>query len=335
MENSIALQPGEGQPFDVIIMGSGPAGLTSAIYTTRGALSTLVIGGAKWGGQLMLTTMVDNFPGFPKGIMGPELMQQMREQAERFGAVFVQEDVESVDFKSQPFTVSAGGQTYKGKSVIVSTGAEAKWIGLPNEQKLIGKGVSSCAPCDAPFFRGKNVIVVGGGDAAMEEALVLIKYASSITIVHRRDQFRASAAMQKKVLSNPNIKVIWNSEVVDVLGDEKVTGVKIKNSQTNEVADMSIDGIFVAIGHTPATKLFAGELELDEKGYIKIVQNDKYQFTNEEGRVIGNMFTTTTSMDGVFVSGDVHDFHYRQAVTAAGFGCQAAMDAIKWLEMQK
>lgn len=321
--------------YDVIIIGSGPAGLTAAIYTTRGALSTLIVGGARWGGQLMLTTIVDNFPGFPKGILGPDLMTAMREQAERFGAVFVQSDVESVDFGSYPFTVSAGGQTYKGKSVIVSTGAESKWIGLPNEQKLIGRGVSSCAPCDAPLFRGKNVIVVGGGDAAMEEALVLTKYASSITIVHRRDSFRASQVMQQKVLSNPAIKVIWNSEVVDVLGEDKVSGVKIKNNKTNEITDMPIDGIFVAIGHTPATKLFLGQLEVDEKGYIKIVQNDKYQMANEEGKEIGNMFLTMTSVEGVFVAGDVHDFHYRQAISAAGYGCMAAMDAIKWLEMHK
>jgi thioredoxin reductase (NADPH) len=326
-QETFASKPQEGQQYDVVIIGSGPAGLTAAIYTTRGALSTLIIGGTKWGGQLMLTTTVDNFPGFPEGILGPELMEKMRKQAERFGAIFVQEDVESVDFKTYPFKISAGNILYQAKSVIVATGAEAKWLGLASEQRLIGKGVSSCAPCDAPFFKGKNVIVVGGGDSAMEEALVLTKYAKSVSIVHRRDKFRASAAMQKKVLSNPAIKVIWNSEVVDILGEEVVTGVKIKNSKTGELQEMSIDGVFVAIGHMPSTALFAGQLELDEKGYIKIIQN-------KEGSEIGNMFSTMTSVEGVFVCGDVHDFHYRQAITAAGFGCQAAMDAIKWLEIR-
>ena len=316
-QDVIAPKPKTGEPYDVIVIGSGPAGLTAAIYTTRGALSTLIVGGTSWGGQLMLTTVVDNYPGFPEGVDGPVLMDKMRKQAERFGAVFVGKDMEAVDFAKQPFVVKADGQEYQGRSVIIATGADTLWLGLPSEQKLIGRGVSSCAPCDAPFFRGKSVVVVGGGDSAMEEALVLTKYAQSITIVHRRDTFRASDIMQKKVLSNPKIKVLWNSEVVEIMGDVRVLGVKIRNNQTNEVSEIPIDGIFVAIGHSPATKLFGGQVELDQKGYM--VVNDH----------------TRTNVDGIFVAGDVYDYHYKQAVTAAGFGCMAAMDAEKWLEQQK
>lgn len=324
--DAIAPQPKAGEPYDVIIIGSGPAGLTAAIYTTRAALSTLIIGGTSWGGQLMLTTEVENYPGF-RSILGPELMQKMRDHATSFGAEFLQEDVESVQFGARPFTVVASGKSYQGRSVIIAAGAQAQWLGLPSEQKLIGRGVSSCAPCDAPFFRGKSVVVVGGGDSAMEEANVLTRYATSVTIIHRRDQFRASEAMQQKVLNNPKIKVLWNSEIVEVLGEEKVTGVKIstkggsasgrKNNETNEVSEMPIDGIFVAIGHTPATKLYGGQLELDQKGYVVIHDHTK------------------TNVEGVFVAGDVHDWHYRQAVTAAGFGCMAGMDAERWLEEKK
>lgn len=331
----IAPKPKEGEAWDTIIIGSGPSGLTAAIYTTRAALSTLIIGGSKWGGQLMLTTEIDNFPGFSNGIQGPDLMMAMRKQAERFGAEFEQQDVESVDLMVSPFSVTASGKNYKGKSVIIATGAEARWLGLPNEQKLIGRGVSSCAPCDAPFFRGKNVIVVGGGDAAMEEALVLTKYATSVTLVHRRDAFRASKAMQSKVLGNPKVKVVWNSGITDILGEEKVIGVKIADVVSGKVQEMPIDGIFVAIGHTPSSKIFAGQLELDEKGYLKIVQNAKFKVQNEQGKEIGNAFSTLSSVEGVFIAGDVHDFHYRQAITAAGLGCMAAMDAERWLEMQK
>ncbi len=334
MEEKIATQPKEGEPFDVIIIGSGPAGLTAAIYATRAALSTLIIGGTSWGGQLMLTTEVENYPGF-RSILGPELMQKMREHATSFGAEFVQQDVEAVDFKNQPFSIRADGKEYKARTVIIATGAQTQWLGLPSEQKLIGRGVSSCAPCDAPFFRGKNVIVVGGGDSAMEEANVLTRYATSVTMIHRRDQFRASEAMQKKVLNNPKIKVLWNSEIVEILGEEKVTGVKIRNNKTNEVSEMPIDGIFVAIGHTPATKLFADKVSVDEKGYVKKMPNDKFQMTNAKGETMGNRYPTMSSVEGVFVSGDVHDYHYKQAVTAAGDGCQAAMDLEKWLEEQK
>lgn len=321
MENFVAPRPKEGEPYDTIIIGSGPAGLAAAVYTTRGALSTLVLGGAKWGGQLMLTTEVDNYPGFPEGVMGPELMEKFRAQAARFGAEVKLVDVEDVDFSrsassgqaSRLFRITADGQTYQGKSVIIATGADSLWLGIPSERKLIGRGVSSCAPCDAPFFKDKNVVVVGGGDSAMEEALVLTKYATSVTIVHRRDVFRASDIMQQKVLASPKIKVVWNSEVVEIMGDMKVTGIKIKNNQMKEVSQMQIDGVFVAIGHAPSTKIFQGKIELDEKGYVLVRDHTK------------------TSVEGVFVAGDVHDYHYRQAVTAAGFGCMAAMDLEKWL----
>lgn len=328
----LAPKPKENDPWDVIIIGSGPAGLTSAIYSTRAALSTLVIGGYKWGGQLMLTTEVDNYPGFPEGIMGPELMEKMKKQAERFGAEIILEDVESVDFgEIGAFRVVGGGETYQGKSIIIATGADTKWLGLEGEQKLIGRGISSCAPCDAAFFKDKRVIVVGGGDSAMEEAQVLTKFASEITIVHRRDQFRASEIMQKKVLENPKVKVIWNSEIIGILGDVRVIGVELKNTLTREISKMDIDGIFVAIGHDPVTKLFQGQIELDAKGYIKKMINDKWSKRSQASLMINSL----TSVEGVFVAGDVHDHHYRQAVTAAGLGCMAAMDVEKWLESRK
>jgi thioredoxin reductase (NADPH) len=312
----IAPRPKEGEPYDVIIIGSGPSGLTSAIYTTRAALSTLVIGGYKWGGQLMLTTEVDNFPGFPKGIQGPELMQNMRDQAERFGAAIVDVDVEEVNFSEKPFTLKAGGKDYIGKSVIIATGADTLWLGIESEAQFIGRGISSCAPCDAPFFREKNVIVVGGGDSAMEEALVLTRYAREVTIIHRRDSFRASEIMQQKVKANPKIKIIWNSTIEEIKGTDKVEGVVLNNVVSNEKTEMPIDGIFVAIGHVPMTNILRDKIELDEKGYVKQAEH------------------STTSVEGVFVAGDVHDHHYRQAITAAGLGCMAAMDCEKWLENQ-
>jgi len=298
--------------YDVIIIGSGPAGLTAAIYTTRADLRTLVIAGGKWGGQLMLTTLVENFPGFPEGIQGPELMQNMRRQAEHFGAEFVDEDFTSADFSKKPFKITASDKTYEGKSVIIATGADTKWLKVPGEKEKIGRGVSSCAPCDAAFFRNKNVIVVGGGDSAMEEALVLTKFASSVTIVHRKDTFKASEIMQKRVLENPKIKIIFNSEVTEVLGEKNVTGVKIKSNKTGQVSEMPIDGIFVAIGHLPNTGKFK-DIELDEMGFIKV--HDHF-LTNKEG---------------VFVAGDVHDADYKQAITAAGYGCAAALEAEKYL----
>jgi thioredoxin reductase (NADPH) len=299
--------------YDVIIIGSGPAGLTAAIYSTRADLKTLVISGVKWGGQLMLTTLVENFPGFPEGIQGPELMANMRKQAERFGTEFVDDNFTSADFSSKPFKISVGDKTYESKSVIIATGADTKWLGVPGEQEKIGRGISSCAPCDAAFFRNKNVIVVGGGDSAMEEALVLTKFADNITLVHRRDSFRASEIMQKRVKENPKIKIMFNSEITEVLGELKVEKVKIKNNQTNEINETLIDGIFVAIGHMPNSAMFTG-VDLDEQGFIQI--HDHY----------------LTNIEGVFVAGDVHDNHYKQAITAAGYGCAAALEAQKWLE---
>lgn len=298
--------------YDVIIIGSGPAGLTSAIYTTRASLKTLVIGGLKWGGQLMLTTEVENFPGFPSGIMGPDLMSNMRKQAERFGAEIIEEDFTAGDFTKKPFKVNVGGKTFEGKSVIIATGADTKWLEVPGESEKIGRGVSSCAPCDAAFFRDKNVIVVGGGDSAMEEAIVLTKFAKEVTIVHRRDTFRASKIMQDHAKKNPKIKFILNSEITKVLGELKVEKVEIKNNKTGETKEMQIDGIFVAIGHIPNSAVFKG-IDIDEKGFIKVYNHTK------------------TNKEGVFVAGDVHDFYYKQAVTAAGFGCMAALETEKWL----
>ncbi len=299
--------------YDVIIIGSGPAGLTAAIYTTRADLKTLVVSGVKWGGQLMLTTEVENFPGFPEGIQGPLLMQNMRKQAERFGAEFVDDDFTSVDLSTRPFKISVGDKTYEGKSVIIATGADTKWLGVPGEAEKIGRGVSSCAPCDAAFFRDKNVIVVGGGDSAMEEALVLTKFATSVTLIHRKAEFRASEIMQKRVKENSKVKILFNSEIVEVLGESKVEKAKIKNNKTGEVSEMQIDGIFVAIGHIPNTSKFK-DIELDEAGFVKV--RDHY----------------STNIEGVFAAGDVHDSHYKQAVTAAGYGCAAALETQKWLE---
>ncbi|MEK7502104.1 MAG: thioredoxin-disulfide reductase [Patescibacteria group bacterium] len=301
--------------YDVIIIGSGPAGLTAAIYTTRANLKTLLIAGGKWGGQLMLTTIVDNYPGFPDGIQGPDLMAAMRKQAERFGTEFIDEDFLEGDFLTKPLKVKAGEKEFEGKAVIIATGADTKWLDIPGEKERIGKGVSSCAPCDAFFFKNKKVIVVGGGDSAMEEALVLANFADSVTVVHRSETFRASQIMQDKAKKNPKIKFLLNTEVTKILGEEKVTGVEIKNNKTNEISRMDIDGIFVAIGHIPNTKVFIG-IELDEKSYIKVRDHTK------------------TNIEGVFVAGDVHDSHYKQAVTAAGFGCMAALEADQWLRNQ-
>ncbi len=302
--------------YDVIIIGSGPAGLTAAVYTTRANLKTLVIAGGKWGGQLMLTTVVDNYPGFPQGIQGPDLMLAMRKQAERFGTEFIDEDFSEGDFDSNPFKIKAGKKTYEGKAVIIATGADTKWLDVPGEKEKIGKGVSSCAPCDAFFFKNKNVIVVGGGDSAMEEALVLTSFADSVAVVHRSETLRASQIMQDKAKKNPKIKFLFNTEVTKILGDEKVTGTELKNNKTGEVSKMDLDGVFVAIGHIPNTIKFKG-VEMDEKGYIKVKDH------------------TRTNIDGVFVAGDVHDSHYRQAVTAAGFGCMAALEVDHWLRGQE
>ena len=296
--------------YDVVIIGGGPSGLTASIYTSRANLKTLVLAGDKPGGQLMLTTEVDNYPGFPEGIMGPDLMLNMRKQAERFGAEIKDEVVTEIDIKT--FKLKTAKGKYEAKAVIIATGADTKWLKVPGEKALIGRGISSCAPCDAFFFKEKQVIVVGGGDSAMEEALVLTKFASSVTIIHRRAKFRASKIMQDKVLTHPKIKVIWNSEVVKVNGEAKVESVLLKID--GKETELKIDGVFVAIGHIPNTSIFKDKLELDEKGFLKIFPGSK------------------TSVEGVFVAGDVHDHTYKQAITAAGFGCMAAMDAEKWLE---
>jgi len=254
------------------------------------------------------------------GIQGPELMQKMRDHATRFGGEFVEKNVEKVDFSKHPFELLAGGKKFLANTVIISTGANTRWLGIPGEDKLRGRGVSSCAPCDAPFFKNKNVVVIGGGDAAMEEALVLTKYATTVTIIHRRDAFKASAAMQKKVVDQEKsgkIKIIWDTDVLEFIGEQKLDKVKLKNTKTDETSEMIVDGAFVAIGHIPSTKIFSDRLELDEKGYVVIHNNTK------------------TNLKGVFVGGDVHDHHYRQAVTAAGFGCMAAMDTLKYLDDSK
>lgn len=301
--------------FDVIIVGSGPAGLTAAIYTTRAALKTLVIAGEKWGGQLMLTSVVENFPGFPEGIMGPELMENMRKQAEHHGAVIKNINFTEGDFTKRPFTVKAGKEEYSAKAVILASGADARWLGVTGEAEKIGKGVSSCATCDAMFFRNKNVFVVGGGDSAMEEALVLAKVSNSVTLIHRKDSFRASSIMQQRAKDNPKITFLFNSEITEVKGGLRVESAMVKNNQTNEIKEMPVDGIFVAIGHIPNTKFYQG-VELDNDGYIK-VQNHYH-----------------TNIPGVFTAGDVHDRAYRQGITAAGFGAAAALEAERWLSTE-
>jgi thioredoxin reductase (NADPH) len=303
--------------YDIIIIGSGPAGLTAAIYAGRALVKTLVVGGRITGGQLMLTSGVENFPGFADAVHGPTLMMEMRKQAERFGAEIVDEDAESVDFSNKPLKVAVQGRVHTAQAVIISTGSSAKWLGLPSEAKLRGKGVSSCATCDGYFFRGKRVIVVGGGDTAIEEALFLTKFATEVIVIHRRGELRASKIMQRRALSNEKIRFAWNSVAEEILGEDKVEGVKVRDVNTNELSIIACDGVFVAIGHQPNTKIFDGQIALDEKGYI----------LSQRG--------TKTSADGVFVAGDVHDYKYRQAVTAAGEGCKAAMDALAYLEEQK
>jgi thioredoxin reductase (NADPH) len=298
---------------DVIVIGSGPAGLTAAVYCGRALLKTLVIAGAIPGGQLMLTTEVENFPGFEEPILGPDLIQRMRKQAERFGAEFLQDDATDVDFKSRPFKVKTAGETYESNAVIIATGASAKWLGLDSETRLRGKGVSSCATCDGFLFREKDTVTVGGGDVAIEDTLFLTKFVNHATIVHRRNELRASKILQERAFKNPKISFVWDAIVEEVLGERKVEGVRIRNVKTGKQEALNCDGLFVAIGHQPNTAIFQGQIELDEKGYV----------VTREG--------TATSIEGVFAGGDVRDFHYRQAVTAAGDGCRAAMDAEDYL----
>lgn len=306
---------------DVIIIGSGPAGWTAAVYAARANLSPTVFEGAEPGGQLMTTTDVENFPGFPKGVLGPDLMVLFAEQAKRFGAEVIQEQVETLRRDADgTFTVVAKGKAYQTKTVILSTGATARRIGLESEKALYGKGVSACATCDGFFFKEKKVIIVGGGDSAMEEANFLTRFASSVTIIHRRDAFRASKVMQERTLANPKISVVWNSEVIDILGVDvgHVTGVKLRSTKDGSVTEMPVDGVFAAIGHEPNSTLAkqAG-VELDEKGYVKTVPG-----------------TTRTNIPGLFACGDLQDPHYRQAITAAGTGCMAALDAERYLSAQ-
>ena len=272
----------------------------------------------------MLTTAVDNFPGFPKGVQGPELMKKMRKQVERFGAEFIEKDVQGVNFNKTPFELFVGGLKYSAKSVIIASGASFKRLAVPGESELIGRGVSFCALCDAPLFKGKKVVVVGGGDSAAEEALILSKYAKEVHIIHRRDKLRAQAAIQKKIFANKKLKLLWNTEVERIVGEEKVEKIILRNNQTGKSQEFIVDGVFIAIGHQPKSDIFKNALETDEKGYIKRMTIDKPQMPNS--------YQMATSIPGVFVAGDVHDFHYRQAITAAGFGCMAAMEVIKWLD---
>ncbi|HBQ51072.1 thioredoxin-disulfide reductase [Candidatus Daviesbacteria bacterium RIFCSPLOWO2_01_FULL_38_10] len=301
----------------LIIIGSGPAGLTAAIYSARAALNPLVISGREAGGQLMLTTDVDDFPGFEEGIQGPDLMAKMRKQAERFNTRFINEDVVSVNLQKKPFEIQSESRKLTTDSLIIATGASAMWLNLPSEQRLRGKGVSACAVCDGFFFKDKVVAVVGGGDTAMREANYLSKLCKQVTVMHRRGELRAQKALQDLAKSKKNINFIWNSEVDELLGQDKVTGVKIKNTQTGKISQLQIDGVFIAIGHSPNTDFLKGQLDLDEKGYI-VVKDE-----------------TKTSVNGVFVAGDVSDWHYRQAVTAAGMGCKASFDAEEYLENLK
>jgi len=302
-------------PHELVIVGSGPAGLTAAVYAGRANLAPIVVEGIGAGGQLMLTTDVENFPGFPDGILGPELMMKFREQAERFGAEFLTADADRVELTpGGPHSVWVGDRELQARSIIITTGASARMLGLPAEQRLLGHGVSTCATCDGFFFREKPIAVVGGGDSAIEEAIFLTKFATTVTIVHRREELRASKIMQDRAFANPKIEFKWNSEVSDVLGDGSVETLRLRDTVTGAESDLAVQGLFVAIGHDPNTALFRDQLELDENGYI-VTERD----------------STRTSIDGVFAAGDVQDHVYRQAVTAAGSGCMAAIEAERWL----
>jgi thioredoxin reductase (NADPH) len=303
---------------EVIIIGGAVAGYTAALYTARANMNPLVIEGLSWGGQLMITSDVENYPGYPEGIIGPEMMQDFRKQAARFGAEFITDNATRVDFSERPFRVWVGDDEYRAETVIVATGANARQLGLESEKKLQGRGVSYCAVCDAAFFRDQEVVVVGGGDSAMEEATFLAKFADKVTIVHRRDVFRASSIMVDRARASDKIEFVTDSVVEDVLGDDRVTGVVIRNIKTDERTEIPADGFFVAIGHDPNTQLYVGQLDMDESGYLLT-----------KGK------TSETNIEGVFAAGDVQDHVYRQAVTAAGSGCMAALDAERWLAAQR
>ncbi len=303
--------------YDVIIAGSGPAGLTAAIYSSRANLKVLVVSGVDAGGQLIWTTDVEDYPGFPDGIQGPDLMALFRKQAERLGAEFTDGDIKEVDLSKKPFTIKTGSKEFQGKSIIVATGASAKWLGLESEQKLRGRGVSACAVCDGAFFKGKNLAVIGGGDTALREAIFLTKFAPKVFVVHRRDALRAFKALQDRAFANKQIEFVWDTEVLEVLGENKVSGLKIKNKKTNEESTLPVEGVFVAIGHQPNTKFLKGQVETDGTGYIKLKEGSR------------------TNIDGVFAAGDVHDYKYQQAVTAAGAGSMAAIEVEEYLEEEK
>ena len=302
---------------DLIIIGGGAAGYTAAIYAAREDFRPLVISGILAGGQLMLTSKVENYPGFPDGILGPDLMDLFRKQAEKFGARFINDNVTDVDFTKKPFKVSVASETYFANCVILALGASAKWLNLESEQRLIGHGVSSCGTCDGPFFKNKDVALVGGGDTACEDALFVAKFANSVTMIHRRDSFKASKIMQQRILADPKIKIIYNSVIEDVIGNEKVSGVKIRDVKTNQISTLNVAGLFVAIGYSPNTSFLKGKIKLDQMGYIEVKDEVK------------------TDIDGVFVAGDVSDKVYRQAVTAAGSGTKAALEARGYLQNLK
>jgi len=302
--------------YDVIIIGSGPAGYTAAIYASRANLTVLMFQGYQVGGQLMLTSDVENYPGFEEGILGPPMMEKFEVQARRFGTEMIPEDVTAIDFSQRPFRLTTDSGEYLARTIIISTGASAKWLGLPSEQLLQGRGVSACATCDGFFFKGKDVAVIGGGDTAMEEANFLTRYANHVTVIHRRDSLRASKIMQDRAFRNPKISFIWETDVAEVRGDDAITGLLLRNVKTGEESVLPVQGLFLAIGHEPNTGLFKGVIDMDQKGYIVPVEY------------------TMTNIPGVFAAGDVTDHRYRQAVTAAGDGCRAAIDLERWLESQ-
>jgi thioredoxin reductase (NADPH) len=316
-DDPVSNKPAASQAYDVVIIGSGPAGYTAGIYTSRAKLKTRIVSGNLPGGQLMTTSEVENYPGFPNGIFGPELMMNMRQQAERFGTCIVDDEVIRVDFNKRPFEVTSHSETCEAHSVIICTGASPRKLGIPSEEQFAGRGVSYCATCDGPFFKGEDIVVVGGGDTALEEATFLTKFGKSVRLVHRRASLRASKILQQKAFENPKIEFLWNRVISTIEGDRKVGAVTVKDVENGLEQRLPAGGIFVAIGHEPNTAIYKGQIELDNKGYI-ILKNH-----------------TATNIEGVFAAGDVHDFRYRQAITAGGFGCMAALDVEKWLTERK
>ena len=316
-DDPVSNKPAASQTYDVVIIGSGPAGYTAGIYTSRARLKTRIVSGTLPGGQLMTTSEVENYPGFPNGIFGPELMMNMRQQAERFGTCIVDDEVIRVDFNKRPFEVTSHSETCEAHSVIICTGASPRKLGIPSEEQFAGRGVSYCATCDGPFFKGEDIVVVGGGDTALEEATFLTKFGRSVRLVHRRASLRASKILQQKAFENPKIEFLWNRVISTIEGDRKVGAVTVKDVENGLEQKLPAGGIFVAIGHEPNTAIYKGQIELDNKGYITLKNH------------------TATNIEGVFAAGDVHDFRYRQAITAGGFGCMAALDVEKWLTERK